>query len=367
MLGGATTATVNEGALVTLGATDTAGNVTITGLPHDLSNFNGGSYTATTGSWSGTAPQFNALTFTAGEAGNFTLAIAATTAGAPTTENYALTIQPAAPALGGATTATVTAGALVTLGASDTAAFADDTLGNVTITGLPHDLSNFNGGTYTATTGSWTGTAPQFNALTFTAGAAGTFTLAVAATTVGAAAPTTENYALTIQPAAPVLGGATTATVNEGALVTLGATDTAGNVTITGLPHDLSNFNGGSYTATTGSWSGTAPQFNALTFTAGEAGTFTLAIAATTAAHPPPRTMRSPSSRRRQRSAAPPRQPSRPARSSPSAPPTRRPSLTTRSATSPSPGCRTISAISTAVPTPPPPAAGPAPRRSSMR
>ena len=91
-----TTATVDEGALVALGATDTAGNVTITGLPHDLSNFNGGSYTATTGSWSGTAPQFDALTFTAGEAGTFTLAIAATTAGAPHHRELALTVQPAA-------------------------------------------------------------------------------------------------------------------------------------------------------------------------------------------------------------------------------------------------------------------------------
>src|SRR5208337_1856382 len=246
---------------VTLAATDTAafaddtlGSVTITGLPHDLTNFSGGTYTATSGSWTGTAAQFNALTFNAGAAGTSTLSIAATTVGTPTTESYALTIEPAAPVLGGATSATAVAGALVTLAATDTAAFADDTLGSVTITGLPHDLTNFSGGTYTATSGSWTGTAAQFNALTFNAGAAGTSTLSIAATTSGAAAPTTESYALTIVPAAPVLGGATTATVNEGALVTLGATDTAGSVTITGLPHDLTNFSGGTYTATSGSW-----------------------------------------------------------------------------------------------------------------
>ena len=105
MLGGATASTVNEGALVTLGATDTAGSVTITGLPHDLSNFNSGSYTAASGTWTGTAAQFNALTFTAGAPGNSTSSISATTVGAaaPTTEIYTLAIQPpaVAPTIGG--------------------------------------------------------------------------------------------------------------------------------------------------------------------------------------------------------------------------------------------------------------------------
>ena len=69
------------------------------------------------------------------------------------------------------------------------------------------------------------------------------------------------------------------ARANEGATVTLGLTDavrdagdTLGTVTITGLSNDLSNFNGGSYTASTGTWSGTAAQFDALTFKAGEDG-----------------------------------------------------------------------------------------------
>ena len=52
------------------------------------------------------------------------------------------------PVLGGATSATVSEGAIVTLGATDTKFDSDDTLGNVTITGLPHDLGNFNGGSY---------------------------------------------------------------------------------------------------------------------------------------------------------------------------------------------------------------------------
>ena len=76
---------------------------------------------------------------------------------------------------------------------------ADDTLGTVTITGLPGDLTNFNSGTYTASTGTWTGTAAQFNALSFTAGAQGLSSLTIAATTTGAeAGTTTESYTLTV-------------------------------------------------------------------------------------------------------------------------------------------------------------------------
>jgi hypothetical protein len=148
VLGGATSTTVNEGGLVTLAATDTLGNVTITGLANDLSNFNGGTYTANTGTWSGTAAQFNALTFKAGEDGVQHLTITATTTGAEagsTSENYTLTVNPIAegPVFGGAISATVGQGGVVTLGATDTVSDADNALGTVTITGLPGDLTSF--------------------------------------------------------------------------------------------------------------------------------------------------------------------------------------------------------------------------------
>ena len=77
-----------------------------------------------------------------------------------------------------------------------------------------------------------------------------------------AATTTTTAYTLTINPVAegPTLTG-TIGTANEGGTVTLGLTDalpdgdgTLGNVTITGLAGDLSNFNGGTYTAGTGTW-----------------------------------------------------------------------------------------------------------------
>ena len=207
------------------------------------------------------------------------------------------TVDPVAekPDLGGATSASVHMGGLVTLGVTDTPFDSDDTLGSVTITGMPHDLSDFNGGHYTASSGTWTGTAAQFNALTFAAGhTTGTFTLSISApnTTPGETATATENYKLTIDSGEghelPILGGATSATVNTGGSVTLGVTetkfdsdDTLGTVTITSLPHDLSNFNGGHYTASSGTWTGTAAQFAALTFDAGNTtGTFTLSISA---------------------------------------------------------------------------------------
>ena len=79
-------------------------------------------------------------------------------------------------------------GGLITLGVTETTFDSDETLGKVTITGLPGDLTNFSGGSYTVSGGrTWTGTAAQFTALTFDAGGtAGTFTLSISA-------PSTKN------------------------------------------------------------------------------------------------------------------------------------------------------------------------------
>ncbi len=275
-------------------ADDTLGTVTITGLPSDLSGFNGGTYTAGTGTWTGTAVQFNALTFNAGTT-SATLSISATntaTGEAGTTqESYTLTVNSVeGPVLGGASSATVNEDGLVTLGVTDTAFDGNSTLGTVTITGLPSDLSGFNGGSYNSGSGTWSGTAAQFNALAFDAGeTSATLTISATSTTAGQTATTQESYALTVNPVAegPVLSGSSSATAGEGALVRLGVTeaafdadDTLGTVTITGLPSDLSGFNGGTYTTGTGTWTGTAAQFNALTFNAGTTSA-TLTISAT--------------------------------------------------------------------------------------
>ena len=251
--------------------------MTITGLSNDLSNFNGGSYTASTGTWSGTAAQFKALTFNAGET-SATLSISATntTAGevASTAESYTLTVNPVAegPVLGGATSATVSDGGLVTLAATDTALDSDDTLGTVTITGLSNDLTNFNGGTYTASTGTWIGTAAQFNALTFNAGETSA-TLSISATTTGAeAGTTTENYTLTVNPdtwistsggdwsnaadwstgSIPLSNGAAFIGVSGSYIVTVSSNETVGSLStistatldITGGTFTVTNFTG---------------------------------------------------------------------------------------------------------------------------
>jgi hypothetical protein len=304
---GSTATNVNEeGGKVTLGASvaphdgdDGAISVTITGLAHDLSTFNGGSYDSETGTWSGTAAEFNALSFKAGENSTQHLTITATTSGAEagtTVESYTLTVNPIQenPTFSGAvTTAASEQGGVVTLGATVAAHDADDGLVSVSINGLAHDLTNFSGGTYNAGAGTWSGTAAQFNALTFKAGEDGIQHLTITATTSGAEAGTTvESYTLTVNPIRenPTFSGAvTTAASEQGGVVTLGATvathdadDGAISVTITGLAHDLSTFNGGSYTAATGTWSGTAAEFNALTFKAGEDGTQHLTITATT-------------------------------------------------------------------------------------
>src|SRR6201998_4697336 len=90
-------------------------------------------------------------------------------------------------------------GGLVTLGATVVPHDSDDGLITVTITGLAHDLSNFSGGTYTAATGTWTGTAADFNALTCKAGEDGVQTLTITAPPSGAeAGSTTESYKLTV-------------------------------------------------------------------------------------------------------------------------------------------------------------------------
>ena len=293
---------MGQGGVVTLGATDTVsdaddalGSVTITGLPGDLTSFSGGSYTASSGTWTGTAAQFNALTFNAGGPGTFALSISASTTGAEagsSSESYTLTVSNIGPLVSG-TIGTANEGATVALGLTDAVRDAGDTLGTVTITGLSNDLTNFNGGSYTASTGTWTGTATQFNALTFTAGEDGSHNITISATESGVGGgTTTANYTLTVNPVAegPVFGGSVaTSAAEQGGVVTLGATvaaadsdDTLGTVTITGLSNDLSNFNGGSYTASTGTWTGTAAQFDALTFKAGEDGVQHLTITATT-------------------------------------------------------------------------------------
>jgi len=117
---------------------------------------------------------------------------------------------------------------VVTLGASVATQEADDGAIIVTITGLAGDLSTFNGGSYDSESGTWSGTAAQFNALSFKAGEDGTQHLTITATTSGAEAGTTvQSYTLTVNPIQenPILGGSTATSANEeGGVVTLEGT-----------------------------------------------------------------------------------------------------------------------------------------------
>ena len=127
--------------------------------------------------------------------------------GGGTSGHAEVTFATQPPVLGGATSTTVTQDSLATLGATDTASSSVDALGNVTITGLPGDLTqgDFNGGSYTpgtnGATGSWIGSAQAFNALAFTVSEAGEFTLDISTATVGAATPATEDYTLIVSSA----------------------------------------------------------------------------------------------------------------------------------------------------------------------
>jgi hypothetical protein len=277
------------GGVVTLGATvathdadDGAISVTITGLAHDLSAVNGGSYDSESGTWSGTAAEFNALTFKAGEDGTQHLTITATTGGAEagsTVENYTLTVNPIQenPIFGGATATTVNEqGGVVTLGATVATHDADDGTISVTIAGLAHDLNTFNGGSYDSEAGTWSGTAAEFNALTFKAGEDGIQHLTITATTGGAeAGSTVENYTLTVNPVAEAASLAGTMTAVSGGSdsaipLTIVATpfdnDDNLSIQITGVPSDVTLNHGthhsnGSYTLTLAQLSGL--KFNA--------------------------------------------------------------------------------------------------------
>src|SRR5258708_2300180 len=133
---------------------------------------------------------------------------------------------------------------------------ADDGAISVTITGLSNDLTDFNGGTYTAATGTWTGSATAINALTFHVGEDGTQTLTITASTTGAEAGSTpESYTLTVNPISenPIFSGAVaTSAIELYGLVALRALlasparrSSELSVTITGLSNDLTDFNGG--------------------------------------------------------------------------------------------------------------------------
>ena len=282
---GSTTATVAEGSTVTLPSITASGvdgddtvTVTIAGLAAgatitdsaDSTVFSGSSFTLRGAEVGSTLTLHDG-----GNEGNFTLTVTAnnTTAGetaSSAAQTIALTVNPAAetPVLTlGGTTATVAEGSTVALPSITASGMDGDDTVTLTIAGLAAgatitdsvDATVFSGSSFTLS-GAEVG-----STLTLHDGSnEGNFTLTVTAnnTTAGeTASSAAQTIAVTVNPVAetPVLGGATSATVSVGGAVTLAATDTVsdsddtlGNVTITGLPSDLTNFSSGTYTAGTG-------------------------------------------------------------------------------------------------------------------
>jgi probable HAF family extracellular repeat protein len=332
---------------------DTLGTVTITGLPTDLTNVSGGSYDPASGTWTGTADDFNALSFTAGEQGTYNLSISATTTGAEagsTAGSYTLTVNPApeGPTLGGSASGTVTEGSSVTLGATDTAVDSDDALGNVTITGLPGDLTDVSGGTYTPVA---TATVVNFDSVNTSGGAVSgaAVTNYLASYGITFISQSGSPDILPYEPGNPFpspvsspnyfgVGGPNSGFTYELSFATplnslsftvpgLGSTSTMAawsataysatgadlgevgdpNVSGPGTPtqtytltgpgiayvvfsDNVENFAGNHFSFdnltlnsnSSGTWTGTADQFNALSFDSSEPGTYNLAISATT-------------------------------------------------------------------------------------
>ena len=185
--------------------------MTITGLSNDLTNFNGGSYTSSTGTWTGTAAQFDALTFKTGEDGVQHLSITATTTGAEagsSTENYTLTVNPVQVRCLAVRFGDGRAGWRGDAGRHGGGGLCRRHAGHGDDHRAGWRSDQFQRRHYTASTGTWTGTAAQFNALTFKAGGPGTFALSISATTTGAeAGSSTESYTLTVNNIGPLVSG----------------------------------------------------------------------------------------------------------------------------------------------------------------
>ena len=283
------TIVASPGSVAANGVSDTSLTVTVEDI-----NGNAVAGTAVTLSASGSSNVFAPIFGTTNASGVFTATLASTVGQIETVtategsaqESTSVTFDEVAPVLGGSTSATVNEGGSVTLGATDTTAFAGNALGNVTFTGLPTDLTSLNGGTYTASSGSWSGTAAQFNALSFRAGEPGTFTLSISAATAGPGPATASDHSvLTVNPVAPNLTAPASLAVNEGGTVALNISETpfepsdTVSITIAGVPAHATLSAGTSNGS--GTWTLTPAQLSGLTLTADDATTANLTVTAT--------------------------------------------------------------------------------------
>ncbi len=222
--------------------------VTITGLAHDLTGFNGGKYDSESGSWTGTAAEFNALTFNAGEDGVQNLTITATTTGAEagsTSESYTLTVSPIpeAPSLMVTPTHGLE-GSLIALNISASGQDADDNVA-VNISGVPAGgkLTNSEGQAYSVNKdGSYTLTQAQLGNLYLDATnlREGQVSLHVAVTntTNGEMASTSRTDTVTIDERPnDLVATLSTTTTQQGAKISVLKVQDDGTTVTTGLSY----------------------------------------------------------------------------------------------------------------------------------
>ena len=174
-------------------------SVTISGIPAGVTlSDTAGTVAVTNGSATLTQAQLAGLTLKAGEVTAATLTVTATDAstGHSVSKTIALSVNPVAPTLMGPASLTVSAGAAIALGITETPFDARDTI-SLTIKGVPADAS-LSAGIKNAD-GTWTLSPAQLAGLTLQAGSATTAALTVTATnTLGQTASTSETIQLNV-------------------------------------------------------------------------------------------------------------------------------------------------------------------------
>ncbi len=247
---------VNEDNAVTLGIGETPFNlqdpvsVTISGIPSDatLTDSHNDTLTISNGGITLTPAELAGLTLHAGGTSANLTVTAINTAGATasTSQNLHVTVNPAAPTLTVPGSITLHDWGTAPLNITDIAAHANDTLGNVTISGLPSGaaLSNSNHDTLSIANGSVTLTAAQLAGLTLHAGASDTTTILTVVASESdaehATATTTKTISLTVsgRPVLDVTGTSATGSVPSSALTAAAASYLTDN-------HNLINTLGG--------------------------------------------------------------------------------------------------------------------------
>ncbi len=287
---------------------DTLGPVTLSGVPGGWSLTGDGAASIGSGLWSAGAGSLGALHLVSpagAEATSFTLGVSAgTSEGGQAATSFAVTLgdvaeAPSLGALGVSVSESTGAALTIALALTDTAFDSDDTLGPVTLSGVPGGWSLTGDGAASIGSGLWSAGAGSLGALHLVspAGAEATsFTLGVSAgTSEGGQAAT--SFAVTLgdvaeAPSLGALGVSVSESTGAALTIALALTDTAfdsddtlGPVTLSGVPGGWSLTGDGAASIGSGLWSAGAGSLGALHLVSpagAEATSFTLGVSAGT-------------------------------------------------------------------------------------